>query len=650
VTNHVSSAAQETSLLTVPSAESGDATFSGDLSAAGLSRIERVSSYFEGPRGVLLGHIHRDRSAATRDVIVVICNPIGHEYVHAHRALRHLADTLARAGIVALRFDYDGVGDSSGTDSEDGRLEAWRDSVVRAVEHARRSTNIERVCLLGLRFGATLAALAARAAGAQHLVLWDPYTSGKQQVRNFKALAITRRDPTSRSGEFLDSAGFVVSHETLRSLLPIKLLNHDFRGARSAFVVHSEDNPRIVGLQDHLTEQGVRTRSEIVPGCAEMMLPPEFAQVPYAALETITLWIRDESEPFAGEHAVEGVGDGSAQLCWRDSSAVQGVAMEERHCRFGPEGLLFGIVTRPSNSSGSGLPVVVLPNAGASHHVGPNRLYVTLARELAGLGIMSLRFDLAGLGESVLRQQGTENDPFPTTALRDLTGALDFMASEYDARGFVVGGLCSAAHAAFRLAADLPHERLRAIVLVNPLTFRYVAGESVSAWHQHSNVKTYGDSARSWSKWSMVLTRQIGLRGVLRAGARYLTSKAKVDWRAILEMIHPSALSEVGRDLSRILERRLTLGLFVSASDPGYEILTAHARRATKKGLHTEQLRVEYISGADHTFSTLNSREDIVRKICKFVTSLEATWATDSPLATKPPPTFRDVAHETSGA
>ena len=54
----------------------------------------------------------------------------------------------------------------------------------------------------------------------------------------------------------------------------------------------------------------------------------------------------------------------------------------------------------PRRRAEAGQPWVVLLNAGIIHRIGPNRLYVQLARRLASRGHAVLRFDLAGIGDS----------------------------------------------------------------------------------------------------------------------------------------------------------------------------------------------------------------------------------------------------------
>lgn len=72
--------------------------------------------------------------------------------------------------------------------------------------------------------------------------------------------------------------------------------------------------------------------------------------------------------------------------------------MREETCVFGSANPLVGIITHPEIDVG--LPTVILLNAGLIHRIGPNRVYVRLARHLAGLGFQVLRFDLSGIGDS----------------------------------------------------------------------------------------------------------------------------------------------------------------------------------------------------------------------------------------------------------
>ena len=60
---------------------------------------------------------------------------MGEEGRAAHRTFRRLAEELAEAGIVALRFDYDGTGDSAGLQDDPDRVAAWLASIEAARQY-----------------------------------------------------------------------------------------------------------------------------------------------------------------------------------------------------------------------------------------------------------------------------------------------------------------------------------------------------------------------------------------------------------------------------------------------------------------------------------------------------------------------------------
>ena len=58
--------------------------------------------------------------------------------------------------------------------------------------------------------------------------------------------------------------------------------------------------------------------------------------------------------------------------------------MKEEAVLFGSRESLAGVITEPSAAGwGKALPGFVFLNAGMTHRIGPNRLYVRLARDLA---------------------------------------------------------------------------------------------------------------------------------------------------------------------------------------------------------------------------------------------------------------------------
>ena len=115
---------------------------------------------------------------------MLLCNPFGEEAARAHRIYRVLATQLERAGYACLRFDLSGTGDSAGA-SEDLSLAQWMRDLSAAAAELQAASGSPRVALMGLRMGATLAALAATrgVVRPRHLVLWDPVVVGASYLR-----------------------------------------------------------------------------------------------------------------------------------------------------------------------------------------------------------------------------------------------------------------------------------------------------------------------------------------------------------------------------------------------------------------------------------------------------------------------------------
>ena len=140
-------------------------------------------------------------------------------------------------------------------------------------------------------------------------------------------------------------------------------------------------------------------------------------------------------------------------------------ALTEEPLQFGEGGRLFGILTRPDETSvdPGKLPVFVFLSAGLLHRVGPHRLHVRLARELAGMGFCSLRVDLAGNGDSVPRPGLTNQQ----SVAADYAAIVDVLESHLGSVTIVLAGLCSGADNAIRLALADP--RVVGMVLLDPV-------------------------------------------------------------------------------------------------------------------------------------------------------------------------------------
>jgi pimeloyl-ACP methyl ester carboxylesterase len=137
--------------------------------------------------------------------------------------------------------------------------------------------------------------------------------------------------------------------------------------------------------------------------------------------------------------------------------------ISERAVLLGKQRSLVGIMTRAVTGAPNSNPTVVILNTGIVHRVGHHRMFVTLARALAGAGFNVLRFDFAGIGDSEPR---TDSLSPLDSSLADLGEVLDWLERERGISRVVLVGLCSGAdHAILHGRSDA---RVAGLVLIEP--------------------------------------------------------------------------------------------------------------------------------------------------------------------------------------
>lgn len=144
--------------------------------------------FFGSTANQLFGAYHPPPIAKDKMIGVLICNPAGHEYLRSHWALRQLAVRLSGDGYHVLRFDYYGTGDSAGSTAKSDP-EQWVADIQTAAEELRNIAGVQRINLIGLRLGASLALEASgNINNIKKIILWDPLVAGSDfslQLREF---------------------------------------------------------------------------------------------------------------------------------------------------------------------------------------------------------------------------------------------------------------------------------------------------------------------------------------------------------------------------------------------------------------------------------------------------------------------------------
>lgn len=153
--------------------------------------MNETSFFFDGNGYRLFGVVH-DPEVKAKSCGFVFCHPFAEEKLWTHRVFVNFARSLAQKGYHVLRFDYMGNGDSEG-EFADSSVETCLADIHSAVVWLQANRSVEAgTGLLGLRFGATLASIAAeRYKDLSHLVLWEPVINGAKYMKEMLRINLT---------------------------------------------------------------------------------------------------------------------------------------------------------------------------------------------------------------------------------------------------------------------------------------------------------------------------------------------------------------------------------------------------------------------------------------------------------------------------
>ena len=162
----------------------------------------------------------------------------------------------------------------------------------------------------------------------------------------------------------------------------------------------------------------------------------------------------------------------------------------ERPVLFGGDGRRCGMLGVPDTVSG---PALLFSNAGSLSRIGPNRLWVQLARAANTCGFPTLRFDQSGFGDSPVSDVAR---PIHLRRLEEYNEAVDFVMAETGSSNVVIVGLCSGAIDAHDVAVADP--RVTASVTIDGYADR-------TEGFRRRRLLSYATSPRRWKSAPRIL-------------------------------------------------------------------------------------------------------------------------------------------------
>lgn len=264
--------------------------------------------------------------------------------------------------------------------------------------------------------------------------------------------------------------------------------------------------------------------------------------------------------------------------------------LREQPLQFGEGKRLFGILTLPA-APDVARPVVVIPNTGFDHRVGPNRLHVQTARALAAAGYCVLRFDVSGLGDS----DGPRDRPASSRA--DFALALDALDARRLGTRYVVVAVCSGAHDGHQLCRV--DERVAGLFTIDGYAFPNAKFRRLA--------------------WQGKLLHP--LRSLQNLAGRWLPRYRLMEPQgANTDVVVWPPAEEVRVDYQRFLERRLQLAFLFTGdvqnlylyADQHYDVFPLLRGKAP----------LWFLPHIDHTLTRRSAREEVIALIRQWLVGL----------------------------
>jgi pimeloyl-ACP methyl ester carboxylesterase len=274
--------------------------------------------------------------------------------------------------------------------------------------------------------------------------------------------------------------------------------------------------------------------------------------------------------------------------------------LKEQALRFGPGDGLSGVLSEAPSPAGE--VAVAILSAGITHRVGPNRVHVSLGRELARRGFPALRFDLAGVGES---ETATDSDTYEVRTDREVRSALDLLGARTGATRFVLAGLCSGADNSLRAALGDP--RVCGAVLIEGYAF----GSTGYRLDYYSRRAIRPETWRRLARGRVsVKAAIVALSGIRRRPA---TPAPEPDEAARFWRMPPR--ERILADLRALAQRGAQL-LFVNCRDsPSHYNFRRIIRPELGSGALAPLVEAKTFRDSDHTFTRLALRAQLVEVV-----------------------------------
>ena len=297
--------------------------------------------------------------------------------------------------------------------------------------------------------------------------------------------------------------------------------------------------------------------------------------------------------------------------------------------------MLFGIIHEPIETLDN-VPAVILLSPGIKSRVAPHRLYIDIANRLSAFGLLVLRFDFEGLGDSEGEfSEELADDLYGQIQqgrlVGDVDSAMDFLSANYGTRKLILCGLCGGAITGLLAAAN--NLRVEAVIGIGtPVIMsgtKYRSAEFMTQGQLKQFRRGYLRRVFSFKAWIRLLTLKTDYRALFRSLFLFKTGGRQTEIRGTEERSSPASV-DASSNLNRLFP--LAIRRISDTSRCAYLIFGENDRlrwEFEEKYLPTVDGGLGSLDGVDvyispqarHVFEFPDQKHDLINHIEQWISS-----------------------------
>jgi hypothetical protein len=215
---------------------------------------------------------------------------------------------------------------------------------------------------------------------------------------------------------------------------------------------------------------------------------------------------------------------------------------------------------------------------------------------------------LAGLGDSITRPNGNDDEVFPTTAVEDIGIAMEFLRKQYGIQHMTLAGVCSGAYHVLRAAvANLP---VNLMLMINPQNYFWKEGSRIDDVQLVEVVRyptVYLSRLFSRAAWKKLLGGEVSIPRVMSVYVQRISLAVESIVRDAARSMGIKLPHDLGSELQTVAARGVRMAFIFARNEPGIGLLRLQAGSEIRR--LGDNCRIHILNCGDHIFSQRSHRE-----------------------------------------